>query len=87
MNEEYIIINVVENTKKESLLLFYFTTQENCVGIRMYTNTKEEVIEESKISSYSFDTYEEAVSFVDMLKKNTVTPCTLEDIIEDYLAV
>ena len=87
MREEYIVMGVAENIRKEFLLLFYFTTQENSVGIRMYTNTIEEVIEESEISSHSFDTYEEAVKFVDMLKKNTVTPCTLEDIIEDYLAM
>ena len=83
----YVVMSVAENTKEESLLLFYFTTQKNSVGIRMYTNTKEEVTEETSISKHSFNTYEEAVKLVDVLKNGKVTPCTLEDIIEDYLAV
>lgn len=87
MSEEYIVMGVAENIRKEFLLLFYFTTQKNSVGVRMYTNTEEGVMEETSISNHSFNTYEEAVKLVDVLKNGKVTPCTLEDIIEDYLAV
>ena len=84
--EVYSVSEVAEDEEGNTINLRYFVTEENCIGIQASTDTKKGVEEEIKISSHSFDTYEEAVKFVDMLKKNTVTPCTLQDIIEDYLA-
>ena len=84
--EVYSVSKVAEDEEGNTINLRYFVTEENCIGIQASTDTKKGVEEEIKISSHSFNTYEEAVDFVNMLNRNIVTPCTLQDVIEDYLA-
>ena len=90
----YIRHTETESIMGDRIVLYYFTTEINknvsdrefCygVGIDMYTQLPgERTIRERKISDGIFRSKREAERFIDMLCKCTVTPSTLEDVIED----
>lgn len=85
MKTGYIRDAVVTNENGELMSLRYFTTANNGVGIHMKTKTQKGVIKESKISDKLFKSHTEAKAFVDLIYDGLVTPCTLQDIIDDIL--
>ena len=78
-------------------MLYYFTWETESkingeaaprygVGIDMYTQLpNERTLRERKIAEDIFANKREAEFFVNMLCKGTVTPATLNDIIDDYV--
>lgn len=86
MEPIYITKNISESIMGDELIIFYYTTEKNGVGIDMYTTLKNgKIIRERKISDNLFSTSTEANAFVDKLHKGIVTPCSLQDIIDDIL--
>ena len=86
MNLTYIQKAVSRSIVGEKLTIYYFTTANDGVGIDMYIDTiGGRTIRERKISDNLFSTTAEAKAFVDKLHKGLVTPCTLQDIIDDIL--
>ena len=86
MEPIYIIKNISESIMGDELIIFYYTTENNGVGIDMYTTLKNgRIIRERNISENLFNNKIEAIHFVNKLKRGMVTPCTLQDIIDDIL--
>ena len=93
----YIRHTETESIMGDKIVLYYFTMVSNDpekeklpygVGIDMYTKLPDErVVKERKTSEGIFSSGRDAEKFVDMLCKYTVTPSTLEDIVEDNVMV
>ena len=86
MNLTYVYKSVINSITGNEITLYYYTTENNGVGIDMYTETVNGVTKENKEFDSLFTTESEAEKFLKMLHKCCVTPTSLRDVVEDFIS-
>ena len=86
MNLTYNYKSVINSISGDEVTLFYYITENNGVGIDMYTETVKGIVKENKEFDSLFNTKSEAEKFLKSLYRCCVTPTSLEDVVKDFIS-